>query len=143
MHRDFHPRNILVDKLHGGFKILQITDFGLSKNKNCVENFSESLKDLTAAFYKAPEVFKGEDPTTKVDMWALGVILFELQTKKRPFNNISDITDANQLEIPFDIPPLIRTIIAILLDKEPANRPSAKELLNQPELVEPINDLRT
>ncbi len=32
MHRDFHPKNILVDKLPGGFKILKITDFGLSKN---------------------------------------------------------------------------------------------------------------
>ena len=34
MHRDLHPRNILVEILPGGFKILQITDFGLSKNKN-------------------------------------------------------------------------------------------------------------
>lgn len=78
MHRDFHPKNILIGKLSGRFKILQISDFGLSKNKNLVENNSESLKDRTAAFYRAPEVFKGEDPTTKVDMWALGIILFEL-----------------------------------------------------------------
>jgi serine/threonine protein kinase len=34
MHRDLHPRNILVEILPGGFKILQITDFGLSKNNN-------------------------------------------------------------------------------------------------------------
>jgi NIMA (never in mitosis gene a)-related kinase 8 len=32
MHRDLNPRNVLVDVLRGGFKILQITDFGLSKN---------------------------------------------------------------------------------------------------------------
>jgi len=32
MHRDLNPRNVLVDVLPGGFKILQITDFGLSKN---------------------------------------------------------------------------------------------------------------
>jgi serine/threonine protein kinase len=34
MHRDLNPRNILIDLLPNGFKILQITDFGLSKNTN-------------------------------------------------------------------------------------------------------------
>jgi serine/threonine protein kinase len=37
MHRDLNPRNILVNLLPGGFKILQITDFGLSKNGNKFE----------------------------------------------------------------------------------------------------------
>jgi serine/threonine protein kinase len=34
----------------------------------------------------APEVFKGEVPTTKVDMWALGIILYEMATKKHPIS---------------------------------------------------------
>jgi serine/threonine protein kinase len=89
MHRDFHPRNILVDLLPGGFKILQITDFGLSKNSKNLGNYSQSLADRTALMYKAPEVFKDEkSATTKVDMWALGLILFELTTKKHPISEI-------------------------------------------------------
>jgi serine/threonine protein kinase len=38
--RDLHPRNIVINILPGGFKILQITDFGLSKNVQKQENFS-------------------------------------------------------------------------------------------------------
>jgi serine/threonine protein kinase len=57
MQRDLHPRNILVNILPGGFKILQITDFGLSKNTKKKENYSQTLADRTALLYKAPEVF--------------------------------------------------------------------------------------
>ncbi len=38
MHRDLNPRNILVQVLPGGLKILQITDFGLSKNTKTADN---------------------------------------------------------------------------------------------------------
>ena len=85
IHRDLHPMNILIDVVHGGLKILQITDFGLSKNLYKQENFTSTLADRTAPFYKAPEVYKDEkSATTKVDMWALGIILFELTTKQHP-----------------------------------------------------------
>jgi male germ cell-associated kinase len=86
--RDLHPRNILVNAISPGeFKILQITDFGLSKNLKIQENYSQTLADRTALSYKAPEVFRDEkSSTTKVDMWALGIILFELTTKKHPIS---------------------------------------------------------
>ena len=131
MHRDLNPRNVLVDVLPGGFKILQITDFGLSKNTKNQDNKSQTLADLTAKFYKAPEVFKDSKlSSTKVDMWALGIILFELVTKKHPISLESQITDPNPLEIPSNVSPLLRNVIANLLDKNPATRPSAPEILN-------------
>jgi serine/threonine protein kinase len=58
MHRDLNPRNVLVHVLPAGFKILQITDFGLSKNTKNQDKHSQTLANLTAKFYKAPEVFK-------------------------------------------------------------------------------------
>ena len=61
---------------------------------------SSTLADHTAAFYKAPEVFKGEETTMKVDMWALGIILFELSTKKHPITNVQQIFDESPIEIP-------------------------------------------
>ena len=94
MHRDLSPRNILVDILPGGLKILQITDFGLSKNSKSSDAQSLTLKDLTTKLYKAPEAFKGGIPTIKVDMWALGIILHELATMKLPFSNESEIMNA-------------------------------------------------
>ena len=111
MHRDLNPRNVLVDVLPGGFKILQITDFGLSKNANNQDNQTQTLANLTAKFYRAPEVFKGQAPTTKVDMWALGIILFELTTKQHPISKVVEITDPDPLQIPSSLPPLIRALI--------------------------------
>ena len=112
MHRDLHPKNILINILPGGFKILQITDFGLSKHVINQENYSQTLADRTALFYKAPEVFRDEkSATTKVDMWALGLILFELTTKKHPISKVIEITDSNPVEIPSTLPPVIGTLI--------------------------------
>ena len=67
-------------------------------------------------------------------MWALGIILFELATKKHPISLETQITDANPLEIPSTIPPLLRTLIGNLLDKNPATRPSAIEVLKLPDV---------
>jgi serine/threonine protein kinase len=58
-------------------------------------------------------------------MWALGIILFELTTKKHPIPYIKQIFDENPIDIPENLPPLIRTLIKLLLDKNPITRPSA------------------
>lgn len=114
--RDLHPRNILINILPGGLKILQITDFGLSKNFLKQEDYSQTLGDRTAPLYKAPEVYKDEkSATTKVDMWALGIILFELTTKQKPITEIIEITDPKPIEITSSLPPLIKTLVEMLL----------------------------
>ena len=69
-------------------------------------------------------------------MWALGIILFELYTKERP--KLIDIKSPKKLEIPSDIPPLIKTLIEKLLIKNPANRPTAQDILMHPEMREHI-----
>ena len=67
-------------------KILKIGDFGLSKISS--EAIKQTLKtynyDTTIA-YKAPEVIKMQEATSKVDIWALGVILYQLLTSTHPF----------------------------------------------------------
>ena len=73
---------------------------------------SQTLAEHTAPFYKAPQVFKGEETTIKVDMWALGIILYELTNKKHPVSKESDITDSKAIDIPSTVPPLFRSIIA-------------------------------
>ena len=44
-------------------------------------------------------------------MWALGLILLELTTKKHPISNVTQIFDENPLEIPNDVPPLIKSLL--------------------------------
>jgi serine/threonine protein kinase len=62
-------------------------------------------------------------------MWALGIILYELATRQHPISKETDITDGNPIKIPSTVPPLIRALIAKLLEKNPAKRPSAAEVL--------------
>ena len=74
-------------------------------------------------------------------MWALGIILFELTTKQQPISQIIEITDHKPIKIPSTLPPLIKALLEKLLDKNPATRPSAIEILNLPEVIEAGNRL--
>lgn len=44
------------------------------------------MKSTDSLFYMAPELLRGELPTTKSDIWALGVLLYEICNLKRPFS---------------------------------------------------------
>jgi serine/threonine protein kinase len=77
MHRDLKPENILIDKLPSGDDILVIGDFGLSKSDLQDIKITDTLNGLTTPTYKAPEMIDEKPSTTKVDMWALGVILYQ------------------------------------------------------------------
>ena len=84
----------------------------------------------------------------KVDMWALGIILFELITKKQPFERATEqallnaITDEEPPELPSTVPDVLRAINYSLLDKNPETRPDATKLLNIPEVKEASNRLK-
>jgi eukaryotic-like serine/threonine-protein kinase len=82
------PANILLDELPGGVKILKIGDFGISKVdlKELKKTITTTMGGNTSPAYMAPEVVRNETPTNKVDMWALGIILYQLVTSyEHPF----------------------------------------------------------
>jgi serine/threonine protein kinase len=78
IHRDLKPANILIDELPGRINILKIGDFGISKVdlKELKKTVTATLGGQTSPAYMAPEVIKNVIPTSKVDMWALGIILY-------------------------------------------------------------------
>jgi len=85
VHRDLKPGNILVDK-EGRVKLL---DFGIAKileeeESDTIPLTKDEGKRLTPE-YAAPEQIKGERVTPSTDVYALGVILFELMTGQRPY----------------------------------------------------------
>lgn len=80
MHRDLKLENILLDdELRP-----KISDFGWSNYFSTEENW-ESL--CGTYDYMAFEIFKGEPQTLKTDIWALGIILYELFHGKSPFGS--------------------------------------------------------
>ena len=79
LHRDLKPSNIFISSEHH----LKIGDFGISKKHN--NTISMANTAVGTLIYTAPEVHGGIPYNEKVDVWALGCILYELATLEPPF----------------------------------------------------------
>ncbi|XP_062097021.1 serine/threonine-protein kinase ATG1t [Humulus lupulus] len=82
VHRDLKPENILLSSTEG-HPVLKIADFGLSR---CIRPGDYAETVCGSPLYMAPEVLAFQRYNEKVDMWSLGVILFELLNGFPPFN---------------------------------------------------------
>lgn len=91
VHRDLKPGNILIDA-HGEPKLL---DFGIAKllDQADPEGFTRSGESMMTPRYAAPEQIRHEPITTAVDVYALGVLLYELLTGVGPYRVKSDRGD--------------------------------------------------
>jgi len=154
IHRDLKPSNILLS-IKDGKIIPKISDFGISK---AIESStSVGLSGVIGTFgYMAPEQFGSRDDTGKLDMgqsrisfsvdlWAFGVILYELFTGKPPFGNEKTHTQGEILNnilnstIPLEIETILEPyqhVIKKCLQKDRRERyKSAEHILN--DLTEP------
>ncbi len=91
IHRDIKPQNIFVNEF-GDFKL---GDFGIAKK---LENMTGGLSQRGTYSYMAPEVEKGTDYNSSVDLYSLGIVLYSCLNKKRlPF-----LDTEKQIISPFD-----------------------------------------
>jgi serine/threonine protein kinase len=126
IHRDVKPDNIRIDT-SGNIKLM---DFGVAKSGDL--SLTASGFTVGTPYYMAPEQIRGAKPTHLVDIYAFGVVLFELVTETRPFEapTPSEIFDLI-LSRPLDTGPLRRLgipsglldLIATATDKDPVRRP--------------------
>jgi eukaryotic-like serine/threonine-protein kinase len=88
VHRDFKPANILISRDNKGTLIPKIADFGLSKlvSRDEIDSSDFDLSDGRGTpSYKAPEQIEGGRVSFNLDLWAYGVILYEMLTGEKPF----------------------------------------------------------
>lgn len=134
VHRDIKPENILIAKRFSP----KLADFGASREIGKLKNtFCGTLE------YMAPEVLLKEEQSEKVDIWALGVLLYEMFHGKTPFKNMSaeeikSRIKSNDLRFKSDLEEPIRQLIQRLLKYDPNERPSAQEVLADPVLNIPV-----
>ncbi len=134
IHRDIKSQNIMITS-DGKVKIM---DFGLAKIKGGSQ-LTKIGSTIGTVAYMSPEQANGEEVDQRTDIWALGVILYEMLTGKLPFEGDYDqaviYSILNESPKPItmqraDVPETILIIIDRLLQKNPDQRyTSTKEIL--------------
>jgi hypothetical protein len=130
VHRDIKPENIHID-LSGHVKLM---DFGIAKTANL--SLTRTGMAMGTPYYMAPEQVAGRAASTLVDVYAFGMLLFELLTGLRGITGETMETVFYQiLNVPLDVtamenagvPPAVRDLVMQCTAKDPANRPQSFE----------------
>ena len=138
IHRDIKPENVLIDK-NG---VAKLTDFGWS---NYVDSNEVRRTYCGTPVYLAPEMIKEIGHDEHLDIWCIGVLLFELLTGNVPFKG-KDIDSLNnnilQLKIvwPKDISNTAKNLILKILKRDPGDRISLVDMLKHPFFKQKLNN---
>ena len=133
VHRDLKSQDVVITP-EGRAKVL---DFGLAAripqaDAEAVTKTQEAIPHagmlVGTLAYMAPEVLRGEPATARSDIWALGVLLYEMASGKPPFSGttqtdiVSAIIKEQPATLPVSVSPGLRNVIHHCLTKEPARR---------------------
>ncbi|KAI3368055.1 hypothetical protein L3Q82_026868 [Scortum barcoo] len=130
IHRDLKPPNLL---LVARGTVLKICDFGTACD---IQTYMTNNKGSAA--WMAPEVFEGSNYSEKCDVFSWGIILWEVITRKKPFDEIGGsafcimwaVHRGTRPPLIKDLPEPIETLMTRCWDKEPSQRPSMEEVKN-------------
>jgi serine/threonine protein kinase len=143
LHRDIKPDNIFLNETPEG-EVVKVVDFGIAKLAD--NNLSLDIKKLTATggiigtpVYMAPERFDGNSYDGKSDVYSIGVLLYEMLAGRVPFllgsaGTMGLIMQLVTTEPPplrkfaANIPEKVEAIVMRAISKDPAKRPTAREL---------------
>ena len=145
VHRDLKPENVMIDD-RGRIKLI---DFGIAASAGARRlTFANFSKTMGTPDYISPEQVKGKRGDVRSDIYALGVMLYEMSTGALPFSgpNPFAVMNSRLLNSPVpprelnpEISPQLQEIIYRALEREPKNRyASVRELawdLQHPEMV--------
>ena len=131
IHRDLKPANVMID----GQGEARISDFGLAI---AAEEGHDAVLAGTPA-YMAPEQLAGAPATIQSDLYALGLVMYEMFTGLRAHTGATPLSDANDDDAPeivtpsshvHDLDPAVERVILRCLERDPSLRPrSVREVL--------------
>uniref|UniRef100_A0A8R1TSZ8 non-specific serine/threonine protein kinase n=1 Tax=Onchocerca volvulus TaxID=6282 RepID=A0A8R1TSZ8_ONCVO len=134
IHRDLKAENVLIDEHRPGAPVYVLCDFGsattkvLSSDTQSLHFIEEEIHRYTTLAYRAPEmidIYSGKPIGTKIDVWALGVMLYRLCYFSLPFGESSLAIQNCSYNFPVEpnYPEELRAIIKVLLEPDLVRRP--------------------
>jgi len=140
VHRDVKPHNILIT--HDGRA--KLTDFGIAMEATS-GTITRSDTIVGSVHYLSPEQVRGETATARSDIYAVGILLYEMLTGKQPYSGDTPIAVAMKHiqetpppvdEVNPDVPPELAAVVMRAMEKRPEQRyGSAGELARHLELA--------
>ena len=137
VHRDLTPGNVLIESASGR---VVVSDFGLARIARSATSVTTQGMLLGTPEYWSPEQARGADSETATDMYALGCLLFWLLVGRTPFEGDDRLAvglrRAHETAPPLalvrtDAPPEAAALVDALLSPDPADRPTAVEVLER------------
>ena len=137
VHRDLKPSNLFLAQRKGGRSIVKVLDFGISKTLTgsdavAMQTLTDPNAPIGSPQYMAPEqIVDGRSVDARADLWALGVILYELLSGQPPFDAASIshlfVKILHEPQRPLsemrpDLPEALVGVIAACLTKDPGLR---------------------
>ncbi|KAK2856661.1 hypothetical protein Q5P01_005396 [Channa striata] len=129
IHRDLKPPNLL---LVAGGTVLKICDFGTACDIQ-----THMTNNKGSAAWMAPEVFEGNNYSEKCDVFSWGIILWEVITRKKPFDEIGGpafrimwaVHNGTRPPLIKNLPKPIESLMTRCWSKDPSQRPSMEEIV--------------
>ncbi|WP_395848316.1 serine/threonine-protein kinase [Cystobacter fuscus] len=142
VHRDLKPSNVFLVKQPDGSRYVKLLDFGLAKMGLPAGRTAQTRTDMVVGTpeYMAPEQARGQPVGPMTDLYALGVVAFEMITGRLPFTGTSpvdllmkhvDARPPKPSEFLPGLPPALDAFILQMLTKDPEARPGSAELLRR------------
>lgn len=134
IHRDLKPENIMLKNV-GEEVVVKVVDFGLAKistdsDVSISQKLTQTGEFMGTPQYMAPEIYDGEAADNRADIYALGIILYELITGKVPFaGSVQNIISGHLFKDPPlvitlnpNLPAVLDRVLKLALEKKRENR---------------------
>ncbi|MBZ4330665.1 serine/threonine-protein kinase [Corallococcus sp. AS-1-12] len=143
VHRDLKPSNIFLVRQPDGSRYVKLLDFGLAKRgEGPTGRTAQTRTDMVVGTpeYMAPEQARGQSVGPMTDLYAMGVVTFEIITGRLPFIGSSPVDllmkhvearPPRPSEFVPDLPPAVDAFILQMLTKDPETRPNSADPLRQ------------